>query len=239
MENEIELCLTKNNEEIAEDFFKPDYKGQSLNSNKKFCIWKNKMIKIYGSDAKLYRCKNDDIYFYAPKKIDNYFIYESKCTSCNRQICYFCSRSRGNRGNDGDCCVKGKICSMILDDGFKIISEEKEEENIGHIICFNYPYELITFFIPIYSLFILFGLVSKNLYHAQIKFKNNEFDGFYFKDNTLSWNIVVINGGIALMISIALVIHEIYLIAIITIISLFSKFYPIKFFMGLILDQFK
>ena len=66
MEIEYESNLIDNNSKYSENIFKLDYKGQSLKSNSFFNTWKNKMLLKYGRDAKLFKCKSENLFFYVP-----------------------------------------------------------------------------------------------------------------------------------------------------------------------------
>ena len=68
MENENDSELDDKNISNSECAFQLDYSNQSLKENKKFQKWKIQMLKKYGNDAKLFKCKNDNCYFYGSNK---------------------------------------------------------------------------------------------------------------------------------------------------------------------------
>ena len=63
MEIDYQSSLKDNNSKNTENIFKLDYKGQSLKSSLIFDSWKNKMLLKYGRDAKLFKCKEENLYF--------------------------------------------------------------------------------------------------------------------------------------------------------------------------------
>ena len=71
MEN---LCIAEDISSESNDIFKLEYKGQLIKDNVKFKAFKKEKIKKYGSNAKLYHCKNENLYFYVPTKKNNFFI---------------------------------------------------------------------------------------------------------------------------------------------------------------------
>ena len=66
-ENIKDNNIIDNSELILKNGFQLDYPGQSLN-NSKFINWKTDMFKKYGKDAKLFKCKNENIFILCFKK---------------------------------------------------------------------------------------------------------------------------------------------------------------------------
>ena len=87
-ENIKDNNIIDNSELILKNGFKLDYVGQSLN-NSKFINWKADMYKKFGKDAKLFKCKNENILFYVSKKECESQLYPCKCPSYHESICYF------------------------------------------------------------------------------------------------------------------------------------------------------
>ena len=83
MENEFQANLTEKEDINPPNIFKLDYEGQSLKDNIKFELWKTKMLNKYGNNAKLYKCKIDNIYFYSSIKNN----FGMGCPSCQNLIC--------------------------------------------------------------------------------------------------------------------------------------------------------
>ena len=223
MENDNEIILNEENDLKTENIFHLDYKGQALKSTKKFITWKNRMLEKYGNNAKLFKCIYENAYFYVSKKdFNNMHLYKSICPSCNRKICYFCSRALNSDYDPGNCCVKRRILYMIYEDGLALLDSQ------------DYSREFIQFLFPFLTLFFIIGIISKNLYHTLRVFKNNIDYDYYFKDDTISWLKVFINGLIAFMLSIPFIIHDIYLKIFLLFISIFSKNIPIKYYLGIL-----
>ena len=221
MENEIDVGLT-NSKANNPNIFLLDYKGQKLKNNSKFEEWKKKRMEIYGNNAKLFKCKRENAYFYVSYENCKKLFYLCECPSCQSYICYFCS-------NNGNCCTLNKIIEMIYDDGFSIIHPTQYHDHS------DYLFEYMLFLIPICTLFLFIGVIGKNLYHVLHKIKNiKNGEYYYFRDDNFSWTIVFINALVALMLSINYAIIDIYLKIILLIISLPFKNYPIKIYLGII-----
>jgi len=100
MENDIRTEKKQNLIDINL-YFKLDFPEQNLKGNRKFEEFKNKKLKEYGKDAKLFFCKNDNIYFYV--HIDNCeifpFFYE-QCPLCESYMLFLWKKYRlCNRSN--------------------------------------------------------------------------------------------------------------------------------------------
>ena len=67
MENDIR---NENNENLVDmnDYFQLDFAEQTIKGNRKFEEFKKQRLNELGKDAKLFHCKNDNIYFYISKK---------------------------------------------------------------------------------------------------------------------------------------------------------------------------
>ena len=70
-----------------ENIFQIDYKGQNIKKSEQFIKWQDEMKKIYGNDAKLFKCKNDGVYYYgSSKECKTIPFYKVKCPKCNNRI---------------------------------------------------------------------------------------------------------------------------------------------------------
>ena len=213
MENEIDTGLTNSNENNP-NIFLLDYKEQKLKNNSKFEEWKKKMIKIYGNDAKIFKCKRENIYFYVSYESCKNSLYLIRCPLCDKLTCYFCS-------NDGNCCIGNRIIKMIY---------PNEHDDYSYSLS-----EYISFLFPIFTLFLFIGVIGQNFYHDLRKLKNIKNDEYYYyRDDFFSNTIVIINALVALILSINYAIIDIYLKIILLIISLPFKNYPIKFILDII-----
>ena len=221
MENDIQYNIYNDNSYQNDDnIFQLDYQGQILKTNIKYQKWKNKMIKIYGDDAKLYRCIYDNIYFYGSNEEFHKFPFcKSQCSLCYKTICYFCSRNTENNKDFGNCCIKRKINYIILHD----INNDNFEK--------DFYFYLLIFFVPIITLFLFIGIISEYFYYLLIKYDKNI---FYYEDNDFTSKIIIINGGISLMLSIVFLVHDIYLKIIFLFVSLFYKISPLKYYLKII-----
>ena len=83
MENEFDL-------DIKKEYFKLDYFGQLLEGNNNFNEFKKQKLLKFGDDAKLFKCKFDNLYFYVSNKNCKTFpFYYKECPLCKNKICYF------------------------------------------------------------------------------------------------------------------------------------------------------
>ena len=66
MENDIR---TENYENLIDinKYFQLDFSKQTIKGNRKFEEFKKQKLNELGKDAKLFHCKNDNIYFYVSK----------------------------------------------------------------------------------------------------------------------------------------------------------------------------
>ena len=132
MENEGNENIINLNEEFEQNIiFNLDYPEQNITNNKKYKLWKESILKIYGDDAKLFRCINDKIIFYSSN--DNNIedsIYLCKCPICKKIICYFCSRIDILNNM---CCYKRSIYDLYFKNGFSFIKKVKKYEDMHYI----------------------------------------------------------------------------------------------------------
>ena len=223
MENDSDITLVENDPKNTENIFKLDYEGQKLKSCTKFNAWQKRMLKKYGNNAKLFYCKFDNLYFYSSDK-DN---ITSCCPLCEAIICYFCKR---NSSFYSDCCPIGRIYKLLFEDGFYFINDNNDNDNDEENDKFFFTFKRFIF--PIYTFFYLYGIISKNLYYC-LKRADEKYT-YYFRDNNISWILVMINGLVALVFSFIFLLHDIYAKIFLLFISIFFKNYPIKYYLGII-----
>ena len=116
--------------------FKLDYSNQSLKGNKEFQNWKIRMLKRYGNDAKLFKCKYDNCYFYGTnKECKNKPYYSCHCPMCSSSLCYYCLKPINDPYNRGRCCVKEKFyaCFCRMDIHLLNLSQQMKLNFIIHI----------------------------------------------------------------------------------------------------------
>jgi len=225
MENDIEHHLVNINEIRTDNMFKLDYKGQSLKDNSKFNSWKKRMIQIYGNDAKLFKCSYDNAYFYSSNEdFKNMPLCSSKCPSCNKPICYYCSGYSYDRNSFGECCLKRRIYYKFFYDGLLFINGENE----------GLKKYFLIFLLPICTFFLLVGVACCDLFYILRKKKSQEHYPHYFKDNKIIWNSIIINGLMAIVLSITYIFFSFIFKILLLVISIFTKIYPIKFYLGII-----
>ena len=227
MENDMANNLTQIVNINSENIFKIDYEGQSLKDNKNFKLWKIKMLNIYDNNAKLYKCKNDNIYFYEPiRNNKNIILYGTICPLCRKKICYFCSNNEG--ATEMLCCIKSNIYYLIFKDGFTYINKKVDKNGRNVIIIFLFPF--ITFF-------FLIGIISKNIYYDLIR-KKGKYKGLnYYRRDCLGLTIAIINGLIAFLLSSIFLLHDIYFKILFFLISLFFKLYPFIIYIGILVEE--
>ena len=139
MENDIEHHLVNINEIKTDNMFKLDYKGQSLKDNSRFNSWKKRMLQIYGNDAKLFKCSYDNVYFYSSNEdFKNMPLCSSKCPSCNKPICYYCSGYSYERNSFGECCLKRRIYYKFFYDGFLFIKKIFSDIFTSYLYFFSF-----------------------------------------------------------------------------------------------------
>ena len=110
MENEQKRDNLFNNAETPVNAFKLDYSYQDISKNNDFQKWKNLMIKKYGREGVLFKCKKDNIYFYSTKEEYNSDpLCKCVCPCCSCAICYFCHRRISDNYGNGDCCLSRRI----------------------------------------------------------------------------------------------------------------------------------
>ena len=232
MENESKLNQNIINKENK---FEIEYFGQNLNKNESFIQWQTEMKKIYGRDAKLFKCKKDKIFYYGSsndcKKIP---FYKIKCPICKNTNCYFCSNHINDELDHGKCCLIRRIYCLFFQDGYEFINKVYNENDFD---SFYYRYKIML--TPFISLMIFIFFVS-NCFFYKLKASNIESNSGemiryqdHLKENNASI-IIIINLAFAVVLSIPFFIYSLYFKAFLFIISIFSNNYPMKYYIGLI-----
>lgn len=240
MENEIKAENLENLLHINE-YFKLEYPGENIEKNKLFEEFKKRELFKYGKDAKLFKCKKDNLCFYLSKEnCEVYPFYYKNCPLCNNYICYFCERiSIVPLENIVNCCIKSKL-NYIFSNSIKYIKGENQINEISKIeFCTSILLQLIPFFNIFLSFLItsedlLFGLVLKDKnwnYDINILDKKRYLD--YFKKYYSFYLIGSIDISIGIFFSVCYCFLDIYFKIFIFLISFFTKFYPLKFYIGI------
>ena len=243
MENESVLELNEIKYQNSAEFFKIDFPGQNLEGNNKFIEFQKQKLSQYGKDAKLFKCKYDNLYFYVSKVNCNTFpFYFKECPFCHKKICYFCSSTIYSQEEDnGNCCIKRKLYYLFFHNGFAYINND----NLAEINKEDFKYFLILSSIPLiggflvivsFSTFFFFFLELKD-----IKRKNDvnalQYGRTYSEYiNQYYSHCIILTLYITsfILLSICFFVYDIYFKILLLFISLFSKFYPLKYFIGLI-----
>ena len=242
MENDIRNETNENLIDINK-YFQLDFSEQDLKGNRKFEEFKKQKLNELGKDAKLFHCKKDNIYFYVSKK--EYKVhpcYFKKCPLCNNNVCYFCERNTSKSLNEGgNCCVKLQLYYLFFYSGYeyskKDLKEIFNEENFCLII--------LSLLLPFLNIISIFMIIFASLFlRLSVKDKN-------LSDNSdnlgkLSYTDLLTKKGMCglILISIISILTYIFfaicyffvyycLILILLIISLFTKFYPFKYYFGI------
>ena len=218
-------------------YFKLEYHGQKINDkNIEFLKWKKSMLKIYGENAKLFKCLKDDILFYSTiKDCKSYPFYRHTCPKCKEHICFYCSKIvyESDYYNDkGICCLKRRLKYLFLHDGYIYINPISKRYHNKYIKAFKY------FITPIISFLLLSGTFQRILFE-RLAFKNGKINKGKMEtyEKHLSkysrHKALIINDCCSIVLSIPLFVIDIYFIIFILIISIPFKFIPLKYLLGL------
>ena len=254
MENDI-LSVNQQNLIDVNEYFKLDFPEQKLKGNRKFEEFKKQKLKELGKDAKLFHCIKDNIYFYVSKtecKILPY--YYKKCPLCDNYVCYFCNRrTKRPIGEKGNCCPILSLYYLLFNLRFIYLNEKLQNR------CSIVGYSFITleiflpYFGPSILIVFIYGQLFLNLSKKQnisIDSLNDEmFDfgnkiyetyGSYFEINKRNFFtfFIFIEGFFGMGMAISFSIYYMYFITLLFVISLFTKFQPLKFYIGIIFHSF-
>jgi hypothetical protein len=237
MENEKESKLNEINIVESKNVFKLDYNGQSLKGNKNFIDWENNMKKELGSNAKLFKCIYDNIYYFVSDvECKTIPYYKAKCPLCNRSICYFCSRYTKDNFDQGKCCMTRRTYCMLFQDIYAVVHPKFKSDG-------NYSWQLKIYFFPIIS-FMYFVAFFSIVYFYKLSVKNSKSDDGYLGiyENAIKnshrrfFTIIGFNVAFAFCLSIPFTIFGTYFKILFLLISFPFKFYPLKLFFGIMLE---
>ena len=234
MENEGEkdqkeyiILDSKKNVEDTDLIFKLEYPNQKLDNNKEYIKWKQLMMKIYGNNAKEFRCIKDNILYYCNYETFLSNEFNRECPKCKTNICYFCLTRKVKKFSFyHSCCIKKSIYRYIYCHGPRFL---KNDDKDLYNVCF-----IILAFLPGISLFIIINKLAVALY-LEIEIKKllcdekrdsyDSYDIIFEKYNFICLPYLFF----IIMISIIFFIYNIYFIIILLLISIPFKCYPIKF----------
>ena len=220
-------------------YFKLDFPNQNIEGNSLFVKFKKKQLEELGNNSKLFHCSIDNIYFYESKNVCETSTYYIKCPLCNNYICYFCQRVSPKYAYRREiCCIKFKLFYLFTKLAFEYINNY---ENLSPIRKKDFKIVLVVFFIPFLFLLIVF-LEVNYLLHFDIVLKNMKYNkeyalGTYYqyyekkKPFTILFPLALIT---SFFYSICYTIYSIYFNILILFISLFTKFYPFKYCIGIL-----
>ena len=193
-----------------ENKFEIEYLGQNLKNNESFIEWQKEMKKLYGNDAKLFKCLKDKIYFYS-KATDckEDILYEENCPICKFKICYYCSKQLKNDFDKRKCCTIRRFYWLFFICG---VGVEWYNIDIKEDFC-----EISkAFLLPVFSLIYLIMGVSESLFYILYTDKfisdKNRYDSYksYIKKNNFNYIIIKgINIAFAIVISIPFYVNDI------------------------------
>ena len=221
---------------LKDNIFSLEYSEQNITNNKKYKKWEESKLKIYGNDAKLFRCIQDNILFFTTyEDCINYPAYKCKCPKCGKIICHFCSSIDIL---NMVCCYKREIYKLLFHDGLSFIKKVDRNEDIQLI---SNDYSILLILIPginlcatiyIYVDQILFSLITKKISYDD---KGNRETYLYkFQKTRFSSIIIYLFAFSFFFNSISFFILNFYFIILLLLISIPFKFYPLKYYFGLI-----
>ena len=236
MENEGNENIINLNEKFEQNnIFNLDYAEQYINNNNKYKLWKESILKIYGNDAKLFRCTQDKIIFYSSyDKIVDDSIYLCRCPICKKKICYFCS----SIGILKDiCCYKRSIYYLYFKKGLSFIKKVNKDED-KHLI--SQDYTILLTLIPGFNLFLiiflyidaaLLKLITKDIVFDDKGKREIYLDRYYRKG--IGYFFTIPCFLMVSLLSLVLFVLNFYIILFILLISVPFKlqylFYPIQY----------
>ena len=139
----------------------------------------------------------------------------------------------------GKCCIKGRICYLILKSGFRFIETEYDfdENDYNEIKWF--------FLIPFLNLLILIAVFSSCLFYRMNTHSKEHTYQYMYEDRLaegggyMIFLIIGINVALALMLSICFTILFIYVIIIFFLISIIFKEYPSRYIIGVFYEGYR
>ena len=249
MENDISISAVENLVDITV-YFKLDFAEQTIKGNRKFEEFKKQRLNELGKDAKLFYCKNENIYFYVSKsECRTLPFYYKQCPSCNNYVCYFCKRcTQVPIGEEGNCCIILILYYFFFHRGFQNVDKLRKEIEEEGLNC--------TLKIIIINLFIILSLALPWVFTLSIYFFFiiKLYFGLLLSDKTFADRIDLLPqeertygnkiGGFMIIIAFFTLLPtivfysmiNIYFMIIILIISLFTKFYPYLYLLGMFVE---
>ena len=211
-------------EQDSDNIFSFEYKGQKGKNNQIYRKWENSMFEKYGNDAKLFYCKNDDIFFYVSnKECMEYPYYSTRCPKCNYSICQICSTIKDYM-YDGSCCIKRRLYYCFHEDSQEFIKHKERGDKFEHYIS--------IFLTPYVNLIYIITCIAPLLFY-KLNFKNNS--DYEYGLNQLTFIIFFFLYSLfAIIISICYTFINIYFLIILWFISFPFKLIPIKFVVGIL-----
>ena len=245
MENENNLdfkeFFSNNN---VNNYFKIDYLGQRVKGNKNFDKFQKQQLIKHGTDAYLFKCKYCNICFYISNQNCKTFpFYFKECPLCNKNICYFCSITLINDDEDnGNCCVIRKLYYLFFHYGFSYFNgiDAVDEDSQK-----DFYFVLILSLIPLLGLFIFLALFGGFFYFGLglgDKKRRDDFNNMADKktygdylSRFYSQNLIItIYVATYIFLTICYYIYDFYFKMLLLIVSIFFKFYPYKYYIGII-----
>jgi len=224
--------LVDTSKETNLDVFKSNYEGQTLTNNPEFDKFTKKMKDKIGNNARLFKCKKDNVYFYHDYSIFPY--YEARCPIYTKSICYFCFNT--NEFYFDQCCLIKKVYYMFTVDGYIFFDSSPIKYDYKHKFKENLIFALIPFINMVY---FIGGIKLGIFYNLQTirKYPNHEFLTYEQLIGERHHNllgIVMISDIIAsVILSLCFIFINAYFIIFMLIISLPFKLYPYKFLFGI------
>ena len=240
MENElVESNLSQNNTSRSDEVFKLDYENLKLENNTHFDNWKNEMLKKYGNDAKLFNCIYDNLYFYVPyNDCKSMPYYLRKCPVCQHKICYFCSRDTEDKYENGNCCMSRKLYYMLFkDSSYFFTDDNKRLSNFyGEIGIFTFPIIYFIYFVGVITASFYYRLYMNHKLFLKYKNDYNKVSTYksHLKSKGVFYLLTGINVASVICLSFCYIILDTYFKIFMFLISFISKFYPMKWYTGII-----
>ena len=225
MENED--SINENSLINSKQVFKIEFMGENIEKKESFREWQNEMKNIYGKDAVLSKCIKDKIYFYVERaEFEKIPFHKISCPLYASRICYYCKRIIYENPK---CCISTRLNVLFFRDGLIFTKSENY-----HLISRVYK----IFLIPIFS-FMLFIYAFWRCFYFDMNFYNN---GLYienYKEHLKKKKIFYIiikflRFAFIIILSIPYIFIDLYFKIFLFIISIFSKCYPMKYYLGLI-----
>ena len=250
MENDIKSPNYENLIDMNE-YFKLDFAKENIKGNRKFEEFKKQRLKELGKDAKLFHCKNDNVLFFVSKFECTTTLpyYYKQCPLCENYVCYFCERN-SNAPERRNCCIKLYLYYFIFNKGFASTDEIiKLLEEDHSFLCLFILVIIADFIIPFLYIVIIYLFFFDTLYIGLLlsdKLLSNK-NLLPDKKNTYGRNIKKNPSFRRVMVILFLIsvypivvlygIINAYINIFVFIISLFTKFSPFKYFLGMMIDS--